>query len=184
MQTFCDDQQRTWNLAINIGLIRRVRTALGERNVDLLKIDEGQPGQPPLVARLSVDVELLVDVIWVLVKDTPQPAPVDDEAFVLAMGGDGMPNAAAAFWREMRDFFQKLGRKDLVQVIQTQMDLLTGTVEKQTAEYAAIDLTALIDETWEQEKAKRKADQPTPGNESTNSPGSPESSPAPSRSAN
>lgn len=171
MRVFKDEQSREWELAITVGTIRRVKAALKDRlpgrDVDLLKIDEGQP---PLVALLSIDVELIVDVIWVLVKDRRDGQDISDEQFVLAMGGDAMVAATAAFWGDLRDFFQKLGRKDLAQVIQTQIDLLAGTVDKQTAEYAGINLKALIDQTWEEEKVKRLA---TPGNGSTNWPESP-----------
>ncbi|MBI3866823.1 MAG: hypothetical protein HY290_33505 [Planctomycetia bacterium] len=181
MHTFKDEQNREWDLSITVGTIRRVKAVLKERlpgrEIDLLKIDEGQP---PLVALLSVDVELIVDVIWTLVKERRDSQAVTDEEFVLAMGGDAMVAATAAFWGELRDFFQKLGRKDLAQVIQTQTELLTGTVDKQTAEYAGINLKTLIDETWEAEKAKRKqtpTGQPILGSESTSLPGLPVSIP-------
>ncbi len=165
MQTFVDDKKRNWELAINVGIMRRVKSKLSDRNCDLLKLDEGTP---PLVARLSVDVELLVDVLYVILLDQVEQQNLSPEDFALGLGGDALSKATAAFWGELSDFFRQLGRTDLHEVIQTQLRLLAGVVEMHEAKIRDVDVDELL-----------KMDLPTAsetlGNPSGNSPESSES---------
>ena len=173
MQQFIDDKNRTWEIVANVGTLRRVRSTLADRSVDLLKLDEGKP---PLVARLSVDFELLVDVIYELLSGAPQPQELAVEDFVSGLGGDGLANAAKAFWQELSDFFQKLGRTDTVEVVQTQLRLLQAVVEDHRSKIAAIDIVSLME--------LEERNPQTLGNSSTSSPGSPESTQTPAQLAN
>jgi hypothetical protein len=157
MQSFQDSEGRTWELAITIDAIKRVKAALPE--VDLLALDDGKP---PLVARLSVDVVLLCDVIFALIKPQTETKNVTNEQLGCAMGGGEVAAALKAFWGELHDFFLKLDRNDLCRIVTTQQKMLAGIVEHQDRRMAAIDLEQLIESHLS-----------PPGNSST---GSPESS--------
>ncbi len=159
MQTVPDSAGRTWELAITIDAIKRVKAALPD--VDLLALDDGQP---PLVARLSVDVVLLCDVIFALIKPQTDAKGVANQQLGQAMGGAEVAAAMKAFWSELHDFFRQLDRSDLCRIVTTQQKMLAGIVEQQDRRMAAIDLDQLI-------AAKLSRPSP-PGNSSTGSPAS------------
>lgn len=181
MQCFTDIAGRAWKLGISVGTVKRVRARLADRlpgrAIDLLHIEEGRP---PLVSLLSTDAELLVDVIFEALQSTPENPDVDAVAFAEAMGGDAMLAATAAFWSELRDFFRAVGRIDLAQVVCTQANAFRLIMEKQIHELEQLDLPAIIDRTYANEKQKVSI----PGSESTNSPALPASTPTPSPGGN
>ena len=129
MQLFKDDQGHEWTIAITVGAIKRVKALLP--GIDLAKPDEGKP---PLIGRLPIDPVLLCDVIYCLVKPAADAANITDEQFGEAMGGDALAHAAAAFWEEYKDFFQRLDRHDVARLVATQQALLREIVEQTTGE--------------------------------------------------
>ncbi len=122
MQTFTDGKT-TWEIVVNVATIKRVRSLV---NVDLTKIDEGDP---PLGGRLTVDPLLLCDVVFALVKPQADTAGVTDEQFAERMGGDSLRLAFEAFWKELTDFFLKLDRRELAQLATAQLEILRQVVE-------------------------------------------------------
>lgn len=158
MHCFKDMEGRDWELGLTIGSIKRVRGVLG---IDLLNL---QDGDPPLLTMLALDVELLVNVIFVLVR--PQAAEIDvsDEQFGEALGGEAILAAHDAFYAEMEDFYRSLGRNDMVAAIEAQKEVIDVAVSQGTKQIQAQDLAGLVEK--------------LSGEPSTNSQPTPESSPA------
>jgi hypothetical protein len=100
MRSFRDNENRQWNVALTIGALKRVKA---EIDVDLLLLDVGDP---PLGARLSTDMALVCDVLFVLVKpqaDALSP-PVTDVQFGEGLGGRPrrLDSGALRFFPESR----------------------------------------------------------------------------------
>jgi hypothetical protein len=122
MKTFADSTGRTWQISLTVDAIKRVK--------NLLQIDLTEPllGQPPLMTRLALDVLLLCDVLYVLVKPQADAAGVSDEAFGASLGGEAITGAHDALMEVWTDFFQNLRRTHLVTAIRKQTDLVKAAV--------------------------------------------------------
>lgn len=100
MKTFKDNQSREWQIAVNVASIKRVRDLLA---VDLLSVVEDKSD---LMARLTTDPVLMVDVVYAICKPQADARNVTDEQFGEAMGGDSLDGAYAALLDEIADFFR------------------------------------------------------------------------------
>ncbi|MBW7934986.1 MAG: hypothetical protein H3C62_15535, partial [Gemmatimonadaceae bacterium] len=88
MKTFTDNAGRTWTLAINVDVLKRVR---GLVDMNLLDIIDGQ-----LIERLYRDPVLLCDVVYAVCKPEADARSVSDEDFGRAMAGDAIEQATKA----------------------------------------------------------------------------------------
>ena len=98
MKTFKDNADRSWDIAINVAAVKRVRDLVG---VDLLEIVEGT-----LIKKLIRDPILLCDIIYAVCKpqaDEREP-PVTDEEFGRAMAGDAIEHATTALLEDLVSF--------------------------------------------------------------------------------
>jgi len=122
MTTFRDTAGRTWQISLTIDALKRVKS--------LLQIDLTEPlqGEPPLMTRLAIDVLLLCDVLFALIKPQADAAGVSDEVFGASLGGEAILAAQEALTQEWLDFFQNLRRTHLVTAIQKQRDLVRAIV--------------------------------------------------------
>jgi arsenate reductase-like glutaredoxin family protein len=123
---------------MNLGAVKRLKGLL---NVDLLALAEGDP---PLLTRLAMDVILLCDVIFALVKPQADELGVTDEQFAAALGGDAILSAQKAFYEEMADFFLKLGRDDLAKALTAQQALIGAAVAETNRRLSLIDPEAEV----------------------------------------
>ncbi|MFN9374724.1 MAG: hypothetical protein ACK6D3_22785, partial [Planctomycetaceae bacterium] len=113
---------RTWQISLTIDALKRVKS--------LLQIDLTEPlqGEPPLMTRLAIDVLLLCDVLFALIKPQADAAGVSDEVFGASLGGEAILAAQEALTQEWLDFFQNPRRTHLVTAIQKQRDLVQAIV--------------------------------------------------------
>lgn len=104
MRTFHDTAGRSWNLALNVYAVKKVRDLLG---LDLLDLGGSDKPGEGLLYRLIADPVLLVDVLYVVCKgqaDQVLGKDVTDEQFGQAMAGDVIDAATKAFLEELADF--------------------------------------------------------------------------------
>jgi hypothetical protein len=99
MKTFSDNAGRTWTVVVNVAAVKRVRGLL---SVDLYKLVED--GFKPLSALLGDPVQL-ADVLYCLCKEQADAKGITDEDFGRALGGDAITAGAEAFLEELTDFF-------------------------------------------------------------------------------
>jgi len=140
MQAFTDNKERTWEVAITIGSVKRIKALTG---VDLFALDEGDP---PLFTRLGVDAVLLCDVVCAIIRPQLQQADISDEAFAEGLAGDAATRMCAAFWKDLATFFRSLNRLDLVQAIEKQAEMILKAVAKVKANVEKIDAEKIVDE--------------------------------------
>ena len=99
MHSFVDNSQRTWEVAINVAAVKRIRGLLG---IDLYSlVDDGFKSLSNLVS----DPVTLADVLYCLCKDQADKQSITDEEFGRALAGDAITLAADAFVEELIDFF-------------------------------------------------------------------------------
>jgi len=99
MHSFVDNSRRTWEIAINVAAVKRIRGLLG---IDLYAlVDDGFKSLSKLVS----DPVTLADVLYCLCKDQAEKQSISDEDFGRALAGDAITQAADAFVEELIDFF-------------------------------------------------------------------------------
>ena len=99
MHSFVDNSRRTWEIAINVAAVKRIRGLLG---IDLYAlVDDGFKSLSKLVS----DPVILADVLYCLCKDQADKQSISDEDFGRALAGDAITHAADAFVEELIDFF-------------------------------------------------------------------------------
>jgi len=99
MHSFVDNSRRTWEVAINVAAVKRIRGLLG---IDLYAlVDDGFKSLSKLVS----DPVSLADVLYCLCKDQAEKQSISDEDFGRALAGDAITQAADAFVEELIDFF-------------------------------------------------------------------------------
>ena len=99
MHSFVDNSRRTWEVAINVTAVKRIRGLLG---IDLYAlVDDGFKSLSKLVS----DPVSLADVLYCLCKDQADKQSISDEDFGRALAGDVITNAADAFIEDLIDFF-------------------------------------------------------------------------------
>ena len=99
MHSFVDNSRRTWEVAINVAAVKRIRGLLG---IDLYAlVDDGFKSLSKLVS----DPVTLADVLYCLCKEQANKQSISDEDFGRALAGDAITQAADAFVEELIDFF-------------------------------------------------------------------------------
>lgn len=128
---------KTWTLSLNIGAVKRIRDLL---KVDLMQLHEGDP---PLIQRLTDDVVLVVDVLFVLCKPDADAAGITDEQFAGRLGGDAFRLAWEALQEELVDFFQQLGKPETAKVIRAQAKVVKTTSAAMDRKVVDLEAAAL-----------------------------------------
>lgn len=147
MAQFVDANGQQWELVVTVTSVKRVRELLG---VDLGNMFSGDP---PLLTRLDMDIVLLFDVIFALVKPQADSRGVSDEEFVALLPGEASVAARDAFWKAVLDFFLQFRRPDVVAAIRKQTAITNETINRLAArmETLSVEDTA--------EKAMKAANQ-------------------------
>jgi hypothetical protein len=153
MHSFLDSAtpQRTWNVSLNIGTIKRVKnSSLG---IDLVEVNQPIPGPdgtvakdaPPLILQLATDPCLLCDVLYVLCKPDADKIPITDEDFGQSMGGNALRDGQAALFAELTDFFQQLGRTEKANVVSQAERIVKATMGAANQRMMSVDVEGLTD---------------------------------------
>jgi len=103
MSSFKDNQGRSWQIAVTINTVKRVRSLL---DIDLLAIVDGK-----LLERLVNDPVLLVDVLYAVVKPYADEEGISDADFGDALAGDAIDAATTALLEGLADFFPQRRRE-------------------------------------------------------------------------
>ena len=127
MAAFRDNAGREWTLAINVGVIQRVRDRLG---VDLLEAAEAD-----LLARFARDAVLLVNALRCLVEPEARQRGVSDEEFGAAMTGGAIDEATDTLVAGLLDFFPRPQRAKALGKMLALVDEHRRTLEEMAAKY-------------------------------------------------
>ena len=171
MSTWKDARGHTWDLAINVNTVKRVRQLT---EVNLLDVFDGQ-----LLARLAGDPELLVNILYAVCQPQAERTSVSEEAFAELLVGDAIEEAATALVQGLIDFFPK-DRREVLGRLWT----ATGKAQVETSKLVASKLDASTIDTAIEAALRQASDQidrqlQTFCEGSGNSAGSSESIPAP-----
>lgn len=101
-RTFTDNAGRSWQIAVTVSTIRRVRAEAG---VDLAAAGRTAPGGESVLERIASDPVLLADALYAIVRPEAEARKITPEQFGEALAGDAVEAAADALVEEIVDFF-------------------------------------------------------------------------------
>ncbi|MBP9024759.1 MAG: hypothetical protein KBH81_01285 [Phycisphaerae bacterium] len=137
MKTFTDNAGRTWTLAVNVDVLKRVR---GLVDVNLLDILDGK-----LIERLYRDPVLLCDVVYAVCKPEADARSVSDEDFGRAMAGDAIEQATKALLEELVLFSPSpRDRANLQRVLETTWRVMDKARDLVEARLATVDAEQIV----------------------------------------
>jgi len=137
MKTFTDNAGRTWTVAINVDVLKRVR---GLVDVNLLDIIDGK-----LIERLYRDPVLLCDVVYAVCKPEADARSVSDEDFGRAMAGDAIEQATKALLEELVLFSPSpRDRANLQRVLDTTWQVMDKARDLVGARLATVDAEQIV----------------------------------------
>ena len=133
MHNFTDNQKRTWQIALNVYEMKRIRAALGIDLVNVITLDKNGEVKVDLIDRIANDPCLLVDILWVLCEAEAKEDGVTDVDFGSSLAGDAIEEATKAFLDELVDFFpgaKRLFLKKAVELASKYASETKATLEK------------------------------------------------------
>lgn len=95
MKFFEDKSGRRWTIVLNIGVLRRIKSAL---DIDLLSDPQGIPGE----------VNKLVDILWITLEKQINERCLTVDQFCELLESDVLAKAVDALMGEYADFFSSL----------------------------------------------------------------------------
>lgn len=134
MHIFKDATDREWEVVINVGQAKLVKSLLGENLYSLVE-EEGRR-----FADLTSDPIRMIDILYVLCRDKCAALGMSDIDFGHLFDGDTLEGASAALIEEIIDFFPKPARASLRQLMKTGKALSERLLAAANKEMAELDL--------------------------------------------
>lgn len=134
MHTFKDSADRTWDVVINVGQAKLVKSLLDENLYSLIE-EEGRR-----FADLTSDPIRMIDILYVLCREKCAALGLSDVDFGHLFDGDTLEGASAALIEEIIDFFPKSVRASLRQLMKTGKALSEKLLEAANKEMVNLDL--------------------------------------------
>ena len=130
MKIWKDAEGHAYETKITVAEIRDVKTELG---INLMDIATGD-----LLQRISEDVILLCDILYVINRSQAKEYGIDDAQFGRNLYGDALEEATKAFMEEMINFFPNQRTRQLLTKAMTKgqerMDKALDLAEKSLEE--------------------------------------------------
>ena len=130
MKMWKDAEGHAYETRITVAEVRDVKTALG---INLMDIATGD-----LLQRISEDVILLCDILYVINRSQAKEYGIDDVQFGRNLYGDALEEATHAFMEEMINFFPNQRTRQLLTKAMTKgqerMDKALDLAEKSLEE--------------------------------------------------
>lgn len=151
MQTFKDKNGKSWDVNITLQTVVAVKSKLKEEygDVNLLNISEGDP---PLMARLELDLMFFGEVMLVLLED--QIGDMSEADVLSAFDGDTIRRSNAAFMEELINFFQSQGATSKAAAIKKQSKAVAAARARATKIIEERDFDLIATQTVEKSAEK------------------------------
>jgi hypothetical protein len=167
VKSFKDREGRAWDLVLNLGSLKRIKAATG---LDMLDLNVASKQRSDVFERLSTDPVTLADALCAVCRPQLDTRNISDDAFAEALGGEAIDDALVALVGEWADFFRQR-RNEVAATFLDQALVMIAEVRER------------MNQTAPQLREALSADRLF-SKSPTNSPGSSESTPTPSLSAN
>mgnify|MGYP007067569099 CR=1 FL=1 len=117
MKSFKDKTGRSWDIELNVGAARKLKSRCGLDFDHIITFDRGnRPRDVSALEKLAEDSLLLFEVIFVLCQKQIAEAGLDEDAFAELFDGDTIEAATEALLDEIVNFSRPAQRKVLLQL--------------------------------------------------------------------
>lgn len=116
MKTFKDTKNRTWEVVINYGSIKRIKDLLGVNILDLIYLDDETNLDVSLLNKYAEDIILLIDTLYCICKPQADALGISDVEFGESFSGEEAGKALNALVEETINFFQEPKRTLLTKI--------------------------------------------------------------------
>lgn len=141
MKTFKTTDGKEWQIAVNVGTVKRCRQLTGTNLLELVS------DQSSIASLFSDDVKLC-EVLCAVIRPQLEAAARSDDDFFAAINGDVIEQAAEALLAEIVDFFQEprrgLLKKALAKYLAAAEKLQKTSAAAIEAKLEEMDFEALI----------------------------------------
>lgn len=136
-QSFIDTKGRTWTVALNVAIVRKVHQKTGVHLAKLLEPEE--------IGKLQSDGLLLCDMLWLVIEDDAVKAQVTRPDFESSLSGKTIQDAANALLVGLTYFLSDARRGELLRNMLKRFnelqELRTEAAEKMIAVYDGLKST-------------------------------------------
>ena len=140
MATFKDTKGREWKLCVSLQTVKEIQK---KWKLNISQIVEADAD----VWKLLSNLEMFVDVIWLMVSKQAEEQDVTEHDFGEAMYGDEILDARTAFLKALVEFFPSQERRDAIKkMIQIAVDAESQIIQQARDELASIDSVELAKE--------------------------------------
>ena len=122
MHSFQDKNGKKWNIELNVGTAKRVKSECEIDLVNVITMSRDGKAQASPLERLAEDPILLVDVLFSLCKEQAKESGIDDFAFAELFNADAVEQSSNALMEEIINFSQPAKRKALTRIYRTAKD--------------------------------------------------------------
>lgn len=137
MRLFQDGENRAWDVSIDVGTIKRVRTMAGFELLSFVEVkadENGNPSNPVLL--LYNDLPKLVDIMWAIIAPEAISRGIGPEDFGRSMKGEALESAFEQLIGGLIDFFPS-GRRRVLAAAAMEAGLAIQVDEKTKLELLA-----------------------------------------------
>ncbi|MDO4629225.1 MAG: hypothetical protein Q4C70_08595 [Planctomycetia bacterium] len=130
MSFYKDTENRTWYIALNVGVFREIREKIEYkgRPFDLLNVSD-----PTTLQAVATDAVLLVDLLALITSEQRKTAGVSVSDFMLAHKQDTLITAQTALLEALADFFptmERLAIQDMMRTLAKSREEATRQLER------------------------------------------------------
>jgi DNA-binding ferritin-like protein (Dps family) len=136
MARFTDAEKREWSLQVSVSTRNRV---LADTGADLYAAASGE-----LFQKLATDLDLMVKILWSVVRPDAERRQVTADEFTDALGGDVLEAAQAAMLEALADFFPSQRRSLLRALVQRTREAEQAAGELAAEKLRQMDMPGLV----------------------------------------
>lgn len=134
MNSFKDANNVTWDIDINVGAIKSLRSV----GIDIISHDNKG------IIGLSDDPVMLCDALWCLCRKQAESRSISEEKFFEAFHGDCMIEATTALMNAIADFFPEARRQVMKRAIEISLEADRAMMESVEKKLNEMDLQSVM----------------------------------------
>jgi len=125
MHKFTDEAGQEWKINLNVGIIDDISDELG---IDLFEPIGAENSEDQVISKLAPisgeNIRRFANMLFMICEDQCKEREMESKQFGKMLRGDAFKLASEAFYLEWVDFFQSLGRTDLIEAIKKVMEVI------------------------------------------------------------
>jgi hypothetical protein len=141
MHKFTDDSGQDWEIALNVGIMEDISDGL---DIDLFEPVGADNDEDQVISKIAPigreNIKRYVNMLFMVCEDQCKERDIDSKQFGRGLGPGSLKPSYEAFYAEWMDFFQSLGRVDLVEAVKKTMEMVQEMMQDAADQIKAVTL--------------------------------------------